>query len=151
MTVIINGLGRGPGHHTKKKGARTMSTGIRDAIAAANVEFVAAFGRGNAAGVAALYTEGGQLLPPNADVMTGKEAIQAFWQGAMDMGIRSAQLEIVEVEDHGDTAIEVSRYTLCGEGGQVLDRGKYIVVWKREGGQWKLHRDIFNSSMPAPG
>jgi hypothetical protein len=31
----------------------------------------------------------------------------------------------------------------------VLDQGKYIVIWKREKGQWKLHRDIFNSSVPA--
>jgi uncharacterized protein (TIGR02246 family) len=127
----------------------TKSTGIRKAIAAANEGFMAAFNGGNAAGVAALYTEDGQLLPPNADVMAGKEAIQAFWQGAMDMGIASAQLEIVEVDGHGDTAVEVSRYTLCGAGGQVLDQGKYIVVWKRENGQWKLHRDIFNSSVPA--
>ena len=128
----------------------TRSTGIRDAIAAANEGFMAAFNGGDAAGVAALYTEGAQLLPPNADVMAGREAIQAFWQGAMDMGIQSAQLEIVEVEGHGDTAIEVSKYTLCGESGQVLDQGKYIVIWKRESGQWKLHRDIFNSSMPMP-
>jgi len=35
--------------------------------------------------------------------------------------------------------------------GYVLDKGKYIVIWKQEEGQWKLHRDIFNSSMPAPG
>ena len=83
--------------------------------------------------------------------MAGKGAIQAFWQGAMDMGIKSAQLEIDEVEAHGDTAIEVSTYTLRGEGGQALDQGKYIVIWKREAGKWKLHRDIFNSSLPAPG
>ncbi len=31
----------------------------------------------------------------------------------------------------------------------ALDAGKFIVVWKQEAGQWKLHRDIFNSSMPA--
>jgi len=124
---------------------------IREAIVAANEAFMAAFQAGDAAGLAALYTATGQLLPPNMDTMAGQTAIQAFWQGAMDMGIRSAQLEITEVEGHGDTAIEVSNYTLCGEGGQVLDRGKYIVVWKREGGRWKLHRDIFNSSLPAPG
>jgi len=129
----------------------TNSTDIREAIAMANEGFMAAFNGGDAAGGAALYTEDGQLLPPNADAMAGQEAIQAFWQGAMDMGIQSAQLEIVEVESHGETAIEVSKYTLCGAGGQVLDRGKYVVIWKREGGRWKLHRDIFNSSMPAPG
>ena len=127
------------------------SVKVREEIAAANVAFMAAFRGGDAAGVAVLYTATGQLLPPNMDTMAGQAAIQAFWQGAMDMGIRSAQLEIAEVEGHGDTAVEVSQYTLCGEGGQVLDQGKYIVVWKREGGQWKLHRDIFNSSLPAPG
>ena len=67
----------------------------------------------------------------------------------MDMGFKTATLEIVEAEGHGDTAIEVSKYTLQGEGGQVLDEGKYIIIWKQEDGQWKLHRDIFNSSLPA--
>jgi len=126
-------------------------TEVRDAIAAANEKFMAAFGQGDAAGLAALYTEKGQVLPPNGDFVTGKEAIQGFWQALMDMGIKEAELEIVEVEGHGDTAIEVSKYALKGEGGQVLDKGKYIVIWKQEDGQWKLHRDIFNSSMPAPG
>jgi uncharacterized protein (TIGR02246 family) len=125
--------------------------GIRNAIAAANEDFMAAVKRGDAAGLAALYTENGQVLPPNGDFVTGKGAIQMFWQAVMDMGIKEAKLEIVEVEGHGDTATEVSTFTLHGEGGQVLDRGKYIVIWKGEGGQWKLHRDIFNSSMPAPG
>jgi uncharacterized protein (TIGR02246 family) len=128
----------------------TTSTGIRDAIAAANEKFMAAFNGGDAAGLAALYTETGQLLPPNSDFVTGQQAIQGFWQALMDMGIKEAKLEIVEAEDHGDTATEVSRFTLYGEGGQVLDKGKYIIIWKREGGQWKLHRDIFNSSMPPP-
>jgi ketosteroid isomerase-like protein len=67
------------------------------------------------------------------------------------MGIKEAGLETVEVEGHGDTAVEVGKFTLKSEGGQVLDQGKYIVIWKQEEGQWKLHRDIFNSSMAPPG
>ena len=123
---------------------------VREAIAAADEQFMAVFNSGDAAGVAALYTEQGQLLPPNADIMVGREAIQSFWQGAMDMGIASARIEILEVEGHGDTAIEVSKYTLHAQGGEELDAGKFIVIWKREGGAWKLHRDIFNSSKPVP-
>jgi uncharacterized protein (TIGR02246 family) len=124
---------------------------VREAIVAANGQFMAAFGRGDAAALAAFYTEQAQLLPPNFDFMVGRQAIQAFWQGAMDSGIKEARLETLEVEAHGDTAIEVSKYTLHGEGGQQLDAGKFIVIWKQQGGQWRLHRDIFNSSMPAPG
>lgn len=66
------------------------------------------------------------------------------------MGIYEAELEIAELEEleeHVDTAIEVGQYTLSG-GGQVMDRGTYLVTWKREDGQWKLHRDIWNTSVP---
>jgi uncharacterized protein (TIGR02246 family) len=131
--------------------AQSSSTEIRDAIAAAIEKFMAAFSRGDAAGCAALYTEQGQLLPPNSDVIAGKQAIQTFWQSAMHMGITAAKLETVEVEGHGNTANEVGTYILQGAGGQVLDMGKYVVIWKQEAGQWKLHRDIWNSSRPAAG
>jgi len=101
---------------------QSTSTEVRDVIVAANENFMAAFNKGDAAGLAALYTENGQLLPPNSDFLTGRQAIQTFWQGLMDMGIKSAKLEIVEVEGHGDTAIEVSKYTLQGEGGRCSTR-----------------------------
>ncbi len=89
------------------------------------------------------------LLPTGSDAVTGKPAIQAFWQGAMDMGIKGLGLEIVELEDHGSTAIEVGNYSLSSEGEEVIDRGKYVVIWKQEDGRWKLHRDIWNSNTPA--
>jgi ketosteroid isomerase-like protein len=69
----------------------------------------------------------------------------------MDMGIKTARLETVETEGHGDTAIEIGKYSLRGEAGKVFDNGKYVVIWKQEGDQWKLHRDIWNSSLPAQG
>ncbi len=121
-----------------------------NAIASVDEKFVAAFNRGDAAGLASLYTENGQVLPPNSDFITGKTAIQGFWQAVLDMGIKSATIETVELETHGDTAINVGKYTMQGEGGQTLDEGKYLIVWKQEDGQWKMHRDIFNSSMPVP-
>jgi uncharacterized protein (TIGR02246 family) len=108
------------------------------------------FERGDAAGMATLYTENGQLLPPNTDIVSGRQGIQAFWQGVIDMGIKGMKLETTELEEHGDTAIAVGKYILSGEGDQVIDSGKYVVILKQEGGQWRLHRDIWNSSMPAP-
>ena len=67
------------------------------------------------------------------------------------MGIKTARLDTVEAEEYGETAIEIGKYTLSGEAGKVMDRGKYVVIWKQEGGQWKLHRDIWNSSLSAQG
>jgi uncharacterized protein (TIGR02246 family) len=127
----------------------TNSTPIYSAIEAANEAFMDAFKRSDAAGLAALYTADGQVLPPNGEPVAGHEHLQVFWQTLMDAGIQEAELKIDEVEDHGDTAIELSKYVLRGGEGQQLDQGKYIVIWKQDGGQWKLHRDIFNSSLPA--
>ena len=121
---------------------------VRKAIEEGNAAFMAAFAAHDAAAVAALYTEDAQLLPPNADILEGQAAIQAYWQGAMDMGIDSVLFEIQEVDALGNTAVEVSLYTLYLPDGQVVDQGKYMVVWKRLGGRWYLHRDIFDTSQP---
>ena len=128
-----------------------MSTEIRNAILAGNEKLMAAASRGDAAAMAALYTENGHVLPPNSDAVNGRSAIQSFWQGAIQMGIKAVKLETLEVEGHGATANEVGKFILQGEGGRVVDSGKYVVIWKQEAGQWKLHRDIWNSSRPAPG
>ena len=125
--------------------ANVYSSDTPDAIEAANQEFEAAFGRSDAAGLAALYTRDGQLLPPNNEFVSGTDAIQAFWQGAIDMGIKEAVLETIELDEHGDTAVEVGRYTLNSGDGQLIDKGKYIVIWKNEDERWKLHRDMWSS------
>ncbi len=125
------------------------ATDVRVEIEATYKRFMTAFSQGDAAALAGLYTTDGQLLPPNSDFVTGLDAIQTFWQGVMDMGIKEATLETVEAEAHGDAATEIGKYTMLVEGGQVADSGKYIVTWKNEQGTWKLHRDIWNSSQPA--
>ncbi len=124
---------------------------VRPAIEAANRQFMHAFNQGDADSIAALYTEDGQILPPNADTSSGRPAIQIAWQVVMDTGIREVALETVEVEEQGDTAYEVGRYTFLIAGDQMIDTGKYLIIWKAGEGQWQRHRDIWNSGLPAPG
>jgi hypothetical protein len=31
----------------------------------------------------------------------------------------------------------------------VVERGKYLNVWKQEDGTWKMHANIWNTSPPA--
>jgi uncharacterized protein (TIGR02246 family) len=123
---------------------------VSDEITEANNRFMVAFNSGDAELLAESYTDAGKLLPPNGDEVVGKEAIQDFWQGSMDMGLSKAELVTVEATGYGNTAIEEGRYTLFVEGDVEVDHGKYIVIWQKEMGQWKLHRDIWNSSHPAP-
>lgn len=123
--------------------------GINDEIRQADDSFETIFEQQNAEGMADLYTENGMLLPTGSDFVAGKNNIRDFWQGAMEAGIKKAKLDIKEVELQGDTAIEVGQYKLSGADDAVMDQGKYIVIWKQENGQWKLHRDIWNSSLSA--
>ena len=126
-----------------------MTIDTRRAIESANAQFMSAFKRSDATALANLYTSGAQLLPANSDFVRGTAAIRAFWQNVMNMGLKTASLETVEVESHGDTAIEVGRYRLLAPGDALADQGKYIVVWKNENGTWKLHLDIWTTSQPA--
>lgn len=119
----------------------------RTEIERANDKFMEAFRQGDAAGMASLYTENGMVLPPNSESVEGHQQIQGFWQAVMDGGIKSIELQTGEIEQHDDTAYEVSRATLYGEGRQVVDQAKYVVIWKCVNGMWKLHRDIFNSCL----
>ena len=123
----------------------------RKAIAAADKEFSAAISRGDAASITELYTEQGQLLLPNFEVATGKKQIQLMWQGTMMIGIKGIALETFELEEHSDIAYQVGKYTLLSKNVRVWEVGKYLVIWKQEAGEWKMHRDIMNSSDPAPG
>lgn len=65
------------------------------------------------------------------------------------MGFKAVRLETIEVVGGKETAIEIGKYLLSGETGNIMDRGKYVVVWQQVGGRWKLHRDIWNSSISA--
>jgi ketosteroid isomerase-like protein len=121
---------------------------VRAEIEAANRAFEAAIAKGDAKGAAALYTSSGQVLAPGMDVVSGGESIAKLWQSNMDSGVKGIRLETLEVEAAGESAHEVGKYELLDGGGKALDRGKYVVVWKKEGGRFKLHRDIFNTSIP---
>ena len=71
----------------------------------------------------------------------------------MDIGVKEAHLEIVELEPMGEkSAYERGKYKLKIEpepGVTVTDLGKYVVLWKHDGESWKIDVDIFNTSLPA--
>lgn len=117
----------------------------KDRVKAANKVLMGHLAAGNATGVASCYTKKALLLPPGAPLLKGAKNIAGFWAGAIAQGVKSAVLKTQEVDELGSTAIECGVFTLKGEGGAVLGAGKYVVVWKKEGGAWKLHRDIFNA------
>ncbi len=121
---------------------------IRQIIEQKNGQFMALFAQGDAAQVAALHTENARILPPGNEMVQGRPGIQDFWQGVITSGGREVVLQTVDVQASGpETAYEVGHYTLTMHQGNesVRTEGSYVVIWKREEGEWKLEVDIWNS------
>lgn len=109
-----------------------------------------AYGNGDAATIASMYTEDGQLLPQNSDVVSGQENIKNMLQGLIDGGvIKEVQINPSEIIDNGDNATEIGNYIMNGPEGNLVDRGKYIVIWKKVGDEYKFYRDMFSSNLPS--
>ena len=107
----------------------------------------------DAAGIAQLYTEDGAVMPPNAPIGKGRDAIQKTWAGLLaipgfDLAIMPEQ---VSVSSSGDMALDRGTYKLAvaPDGKAMTDTGKYVVVWRKVDGEWKAAADIFNSDRPA--
>ena len=69
------------------------------------------------------------------------------------MGYGDLRLETIRVEHSADMAMEVGRYPIAirpADGTRVMDRGKYVRVWRRLGA-WLIMADCWSSNLPATG
>jgi uncharacterized protein (TIGR02246 family) len=127
----------------------TTTTDARVVIEAITRQFETALQQKDAAALSQMYTDDALLMPPGSQEVRGREDIRQAWEGILQLGIESVRLQTAEITVAGDLLIEAGGATVFGAGGAVLDEGKYLVVWKQDGGTWKLHRDIWNSSRPG--
>jgi len=105
--------------------------------------------------IAQLYTEDGAVMPPNAAIGKGRAAIAQTWAGMMNTpGFELTILpDQIVLSGSADMAMDRGTYQLAvSPSGKVQkDTGKYVVVWRKVGGEWKAAADIFNSDLPAGG
>ena len=112
-----------------------------------NEQFVAALQKGDMAALGSMYAEDAYLLPPGAEIIKGRAAIQAYWTKAAE-GIAGFKLTTLDVRPlDTEAAREVGTFTLTTKGQQPQEiAGKYVVVWEKSGGQWRLASDIWNTN-----
>lgn len=149
LLVLVILIAAAPLSLGQAKGNKTSGSNIRSAIEAANERFVEAFGKGDAARIADMYAEGARVLPPNSPMVQGRQRIQELWQSLINTGAK-LMLSTTDVEAQGNVVYEVGTYELTFPDNK-RDAGKYVVIWRRQKGGWKLAVDIWNSNMPASG
>lgn len=109
----------------------------------------------DAAAIAQMYTEDGALLPPNAPISKGRTAIEQTWAAMMNtpgFELTFAPEQIV-LSGSADMALDrgTFRMVVAPSGKAQVDTGKYVVVWRKVGGEWKAAADIINSDLPVGG
>jgi ketosteroid isomerase-like protein len=71
------------------------------------------------------------------------------WGGFINAGIGAIELNTIEVWGDENFITEEGTFVLKAKDSTQLDKGKYLVLWKKENGKWRFHRDISNSDLPA--
>lgn len=93
------------------------------------------------------YTADAKILPPGADIIAGREAIKNRWQLPEGVRILHHKVSPQEIEVLGNTAYDMGYYegkTQRADGSTVSWKGKYLIVWKKEAGDWKMYLDAWN-------
>ena len=111
-----------------------------------NDAFAQAFNTGDMASLANMYTSDAYLMPPQAAMVRGRDDIQRFWKAAGEQ-VGDIKLTTIDVKPLGsDAAREIGTFALKTKGQPSQEiAGKYVVVWQKVGGDWKLAADIWNT------
>ncbi|HEV8453626.1 MAG TPA: nuclear transport factor 2 family protein [Gemmatimonadales bacterium] len=147
FAVFIALPGCAPKHHEDE----TASTAAVNEIWK---EYSASLNAGDLDRWLALWTEDGVQMPPDEPVVVGKERIRARNRAVLDRFAFDIGITNQEVRTAGDLAVARGTYTATltpkqGGGGIPID-GKFMTILVRQpDGGWKIHRDIFNSNVPA--
>jgi len=110
--------------------------------------WVERYAANDAAGVAALYTEDAQLLPPDMEIVSGRAAIQEFAAKTNPPGGPAFEIATVETLVFGNYAHRQGSFRIRGPDGGTMETGKFIELWKKVDGKWLIHRDIWSSNEP---
>lgn len=133
--------------------ASSPSPQTEAAIKAQNTLWSEAFKKGDYQAIGRLYTEGGTLLQAGGDRVVGPAAIVKYFTKGSD-GNAPATVTFSDYEYYGDEKVvaEVSDYKIRSHDGKLESRGKQVLIFLKQGGVWKLHRDIWNDNGPTkPG
>lgn len=114
-------------------------------IEAVNAKWTELFNKGDFEGVAQLYTVDAIAFPPGSAMVRGRAAIGRMWKGMAEQ-VSNPKVTTLEVKRLSPSAArEIGTFSLMTKGPSPKEvSGKYLVVWERVQGEWKLAADIWN-------
>jgi ketosteroid isomerase-like protein len=122
-------------------------TDAKNAIAASNEIYFQAFSKGDSSIFINLYAKDCWIMQPNAQTFCGTDAPLDFFKMAYNkFGLRNGKFITVDVFGDGrEYVTEVGFWESFDGNNNLLDNGKFLVLWKKTPNGWKMFRDSFSS------
>jgi ketosteroid isomerase-like protein len=111
--------------------------------------WIGAFNSGDAEGLALMYSEDSEILPPDRPTVSGYAAIEEFWKG---YGPGQVRLEVsgVDTRKLGDYWFREGNYSAMFPNEGEPRIGKFIELWTKSGSAWLLYRHMWSPNAPPP-
>lgn len=95
-----------------------------------------------------MYTDDGKILPNNRKIISGKKALKSYWNLPEGVKILHHKVTPSEIIIENNTAYDYGYYegkTVSKDQKESSWKGKYVIVWKKINGDWKIFLDIWNN------
>lgn len=118
----------------------------RREIEAMNARFTSAHVSGDIATIDAMFTRDARSLPPGAAPAIGVPAIHALTEEYLKAKVYEFREETTDFYGTSEVLVDAGTYTMVYGAERTVEHGKYLNVWTREGGTWKIRTNIWNTN-----
>ena len=113
-----------------------------------NKQFTKAHITGDTAFLNNIVTRDAKCFPPNSEVVVGRAAIAPLNVQWINYGIKEFTEETTDFFGNEDYLIDEGSYLVRYGKDNTIEKGKYINIWKKENGDWKICSNIWNTNTP---
>ena len=121
---------------------------MRREIEARNRRFTNAHVIGDSTAMVDIFTDDARVLPPGADPVIGRPAIEALTAQYLTYGITEFREETTAFYGNDDMLIDEGTYVMVYDHGRTTEQGKYVNIWRKERGEWRIHSNMWNANAP---
>jgi uncharacterized protein (TIGR02246 family) len=118
--------------------AQTSIQGLAD-------QWVRAYNSHDRDALGAIYTDDARLMVHGSPTITGRSDIEEFWAADFTDRDPLTLLTVTNSVTGSDMMLVHGDYRVIGrENGNLLGSGRFAHLWKLEGREWRLDRDLWN-------
>ncbi len=111
-----------------------------------NTQFTKAHITGDTAYLNNIVTQDAKCFPPNSDIVSGRTAIAALNVQWINYGIKEFTETTIDFFGSQDFLVDEGTYYARYGKDNTTEKGKYINIWKKEGGDWKIYSNMWNTN-----